>query len=80
VLIFAGPFSYREGSKLLVSLRSKIRSGERMLAQSSERTACRRLFPYGSSNPRAGSEHGGESPGTRNPLQFVRSAVLENEG
>ena len=49
-------------------------------AQSSERTACRRLFPYGSSNPRAGSEHGGESPGTRNPLQFVRSAVLENEG
>src|SRR5262245_9507323 len=28
----------------------------------------------------AGSEHGGESPRTRNSLQFVRSAVLENEG
>jgi hypothetical protein len=33
VLIFVGPSSDREGSKLLVSLRSKIRSGERMLAQ-----------------------------------------------
>ena len=40
----------------------------------------RRCFPRGLSNRLAGSEHGGESPRTRDSLQFVSSAVLEDEG
>jgi hypothetical protein len=52
----------------------------RTLDQSSELSARRGRFPRGSSNRLAGGEQRGESPRTRNSLQFVRSAVLEDEG